>query len=159
MSTVLGVLSVLSFLLATWFVETIANSCQRMTRLHVLATFFQANEFTTLIKINWPKWVDFTLPLQLPISDFKCLASSSGWNQLVHNFSRHTANSVPIFNAINSSFFATRFPRRSPRSTSRPPPSHDTTSSCSPSCPAALPPSSATPSPSSAPHQPTTKTR
>jgi hypothetical protein len=96
MSTVLVVLSVLSFPIATWYLETIATSRQKMMRLRVLATYFQTDELATLIKINWPKWIYFTLPLQLPISYSKCLASSSGWNQL-YTFYAYIYGPLTIF--------------------------------------------------------------
>ena len=52
-----------------------------MMKLKVLSTFFQSAELTTLIEINWPTIVSFSLPFQLPMSDAKCLATSSGWTQ------------------------------------------------------------------------------
>lgn len=59
----------------------IATDRKKMIRLRVLSTYFQTTELTTLISISWPVIVFFTLPFQLPISDVKCLAASSGWTQ------------------------------------------------------------------------------
>ena len=96
MSTFLILGSALSFIGATYYVEKIATSRQQMMRLRVLATLFQTAELTTLVKIPWPKWIFFTLPFQLPISDSKCLASSSGFNQL-HTFYTYIYGPVFVF--------------------------------------------------------------
>ena len=96
MSTFLILGSALSFIGATYYVEKIATSRQQMMRLRVLATLFQTAELTTLVKIPWPKWVYFTLPFQLLVSDSKCLASSSGFNQL-HTFYTYIYGPVLVF--------------------------------------------------------------
>lgn len=68
-------------------------------RLRVLSTYFQTVELTTLISISWPVVVFFTLPFQLPISDVKCLASSSGWSQ-EHTFYAYIYAPLLFFLAI-----------------------------------------------------------
>ena len=75
-------------------------------RLKVVTTFFQIAELTTLIQIAWPAIVFFTLPFQFPISDTKCLASSSGWDQ-VYTFYAYIYGPifvlmVPYINAIST---------------------------------------------------------
>ena len=102
----------LSFVSATFYVEKIATSRKKMTKLSVLATLFQTAELTTVVKIKWPKWVYFTLPFQLSISDSKCLASSSGFNHL-HTFYTYIDGPVFIFIILFIMI------RRSPRGSSR----------------------------------------
>ncbi|GMH86623.1 hypothetical protein TrST_g13909 [Triparma strigata] len=82
MSIILLAGSFLSFAVVAWHANIIAADRKKMMRLRVVSTFFQTAELTTLIQVAWPVIVYITLPFQLPISDMKCLASSSGWTQV-----------------------------------------------------------------------------
>ncbi|GMH54864.1 hypothetical protein TL16_g01770 [Triparma laevis f. inornata] len=82
MSTTILAGSFISFVVAAWYSTAIATDRKKMMQLKVATTFFQTAELTTLINVSWPAIVFFTLPFQLPITDTKCLAASSGWNQV-----------------------------------------------------------------------------
>ncbi|GMH94044.1 hypothetical protein TrST_g4059 [Triparma strigata] len=95
-STMILAGSFLSFAVAAYYSAAIATNRRKMMQLKVAATFFQTAELTTLIKVSWPAIVFFTLPFQLPITDAKCLASSSGWNQ-VHTFYAYIYGPIVVF--------------------------------------------------------------
>jgi hypothetical protein len=81
MSSLLLAGSFLSFAFVAWYADMIAADRKKMMRLRIISNFFQVAELTTLIQLSWPDIVYMTLPFQLPISDVKCLASSSGFTQ------------------------------------------------------------------------------
>ncbi|GMH56391.1 hypothetical protein TrST_g4160 [Triparma strigata] len=105
--------SFLSFAVAAYYSAAIATNRKKMMQLKVATTFFQTAELTTLIKVSWPSIVYFTLPFQLPISDTKCLAASSGWNQL-HTFYAYIYGPILIFSVPLLSASGTQ-PRSSER--------------------------------------------
>ncbi|GMI10790.1 hypothetical protein TrLO_g15767 [Triparma laevis f. longispina] len=88
--------SFLSFAAVAWYSATIATKRKKMMQLKVATIFFQTAELTTLIKVSWLSIVFFTLPFQLPITDTKCLAASSGWNQ-VHTFYAYIYRPILVF--------------------------------------------------------------
>ncbi|GMH90014.1 hypothetical protein TrST_g10996 [Triparma strigata] len=112
-STMILAGSFLSFAVAAYYSAAIATNRKKMMQLKVATTFFQTAELTTLIKVSWPAIVFFTLPFQLPISDTKCLASSSGWNQL-HTFYAYIYGPILIFSVPLLSASGTQ-PRSSER--------------------------------------------
>ena len=112
-STMILAGSFLSFAVAAYYSAAIATNRKKMMQLKVATTFFQTAELTTLIKVSWPSIVFFTLPFQLPISDTKCLAASSGWNQL-HTFYAYIYGPILIFSVPLLSASGTQ-PRSSER--------------------------------------------
>ena len=98
--------SFITFGLAAWYSTFIASDRKKMMRLKIVSTFFQLAELTTLVSVTWPSIVSYTIPFQFPISDAKCLAASSGWNQL-HTFFAYTYGPmivllVPLINASSA---------------------------------------------------------
>ena len=74
--------SLLSFVLLSYYVAKMASLRHQMVRVKVLSTFYQCAQLTTSVKIPWPSFALFAIPFSLPLTDSKCLATGTGWNQV-----------------------------------------------------------------------------
>jgi len=87
------VLRIVGFVAATLYVSSKAHHQQQMVRIKVLSNFFQVSELTTMVRIPWPDFVKWTLPLNLPSADTSYL-STIGWNIMYYFYS---VRYIPLF--------------------------------------------------------------
>ena len=88
------ILSVLTFIVGAIYVNKASYNERKMVRIKVLSNFFQTSELTASVSRPWPDIVFWTLPLAIPMTDAKCLASSFNLTETVAFFA---IIYVPIF--------------------------------------------------------------